>query len=86
MSEFIDVKGWKANGNKISDKPIVEVVLTNPDPDPDPLAALPVVDENKSFDEGGDDEMGDDAMEIGTTIEFDIKPINPDDLTQGSLF
>jgi topoisomerase-4 subunit A len=86
LSEFIDVKGWKANGNKISDKPIVEVVLTNPDPEPDPNAALPVLDENKSFDEGGDDEGGDDAIEIGTTIEFDIKPINPDDLTQGSLF
>jgi topoisomerase-4 subunit A len=86
LSEFIDVKGWKANGNKISDKPIVEIILINPDPEPDPNAVIPEKDFSADFDDSNDSDQNESKLDIGTTIEFDVNPINPDDLTQGSLF
>jgi topoisomerase-4 subunit A len=35
LSEFIDIKGWKAIGNKIAGKDFVSVVLLPPDPETD---------------------------------------------------
>lgn len=61
LDMLIDVKGWKAIGNKLSSHPVIEVNLIES-----------VKQESSASDEsseGGDDE----DLEIGDTIEFKIK-------------
>ncbi len=42
LNEFIDVKGWKAIGNKLSEHPLSEITdLSGPVPDPEPAEETP---------------------------------------------
>lgn len=83
LAEFIDIKGWKANGNKLSDKPIMEVILLNPDTPPSEDAPEPDDEPMLTHDEEGEEQEN--RLELGTTIEFELKG-KEDGAQQGSLF
>ncbi|MEZ5057429.1 MAG: DNA gyrase/topoisomerase IV subunit A [Saprospiraceae bacterium] len=72
LAEFIDVKGWKALGNKLEDSKISKIKPVENDEEED----------DEDSDEGGDNPNGPGTpIKPGDTIEFDI-----DGDGQGSLF
>lgn len=82
LEEFIEVKGWKANGNKISEKPIlsVELISIAEEVEEEEVDIEEVDSEEEDTDnEGGTDKLKN--LKIGSTVEFDIK--NPDDKASG---
>ena len=72
--DFIEVKGWKALGNKLTDKKIktIESVDQTEQPEENPGKAKkkPDSDAPTLFDQ--DDEDGDGTYEAGDTIDFDV--------------
>lgn len=75
---LIDVKGWKAIGNKLSSYPVLELALIE-------SRSLPN-EEIESGPEGSEEpEAGEEDLEIGSTIEFKIKK-DEDDKDQLDLF
>lgn len=73
LEMLIDVKGWKAIGNKVSAYPVKEIQLIESEP------AKP--EESEDTDEGNSE--SDDQLEIGTTIDLTPKK---DDEEQLGLF
>jgi topoisomerase-4 subunit A len=75
---LIDVKGWKAIGNKLSSYPVLEVSLIE--------STAKISEETEIPAETPEDtETGEEDLEIGTTIEFKIKK-EEDDKDQLDLF
>ncbi len=58
LADFIDIKGWKALGNRLSLNDVVKVTKLDSDPDPEP-DTMP--------DGGDDDDDGDDTLNDNTT-------------------
>jgi len=69
LDMLIDVKGWKAIGNKLSSHQILEINL---------IQAEPKNTEEETISNEGDSPDPDDDLEIGTTIEFKIKKEDED--------
>ena len=82
---LIDVKGWKAIGNKLSSYQVLEVTLI------ESVAKISEPEEESETKEETDPKeetdtaAGDDNLEIGSTIEFKIKK-DEDDKDQLDLF
>ena len=74
LEMLIDVKGWKAIGNKVSSNPIKEILLIESENSQEDEKG-----ENPSGEEGEDDE----ELEIGSTIDLNVKK---DDEEQLGLF
>lgn len=65
LDMLIDVKGWKAIGNKLSTYPVKDLAL---------MLSKKVAEPTESVDiEGNSDRDADDELEIGTTIDLSIK-------------
>jgi topoisomerase IV subunit A len=69
LDMLIDVKGWKAIGNKLSSHQILEINL---------IQAEPKNTEEETISNEGDSPESDDDLEIGSTIEFKIKKEDED--------
>ena len=70
LAAAIDVKGWKALGNKIGDYKVLKVQELKSEPTPEPAAtpavkSTPIKPEQKKDDSDGD-------LKAGDTIEFDF--------------
>ena len=66
MDMLIDIKGWKAMGNRLTNNKVLKVKL---------LASKVEDDVEKFIEEVSSDESG---VEAGTTIELSTKPSKPD--------
>ena len=62
LSEFIDVKGWKALGNQLGEK--------------DRIQKIKLVKEESAAEASADAEP-DDAVHTGDTLEWDVEPKEP---------
>ncbi|CAN5226324.1 DNA gyrase/topoisomerase IV subunit A [soil metagenome] len=71
LADFIDIKGWKALGNRISLNDVVSITKLDSDPDPEPKV-MPV---------GGDDDddTDDDSLNDDNTDEDDVDNEDVDD-------
>lgn len=69
LDMLIDVKGWKAIGNKLSSHQILEINL---------IQSEPKITEEETISTEGDSPESDDDLEIGSTIEFKIKKEDED--------
>jgi topoisomerase-4 subunit A len=69
LDMLIDVKGWKAIGNKLSSHQILEINL---------IQAEPKNTEEETISNEGEFPESDDDLEIGSTIEFKIKKEDED--------
>ncbi len=71
LAEFIDIKGWKALGNKLSDQKLLdvkEVVVQNEPEEPVELNT----ESNESEDDSGETPKSNPRFQAGDTIEFDF--------------
>ncbi|MCH7412159.1 DNA gyrase/topoisomerase IV subunit A [Belliella sp. R4-6] len=75
LDMLIDVKGWKSVGNKFSSHQVLEMELIQPKKAPEPE----VIDQEFSDDDSGSDDP-DDSLEIGSTIDLNIKKEDEDQL------
>ncbi|MCH7399512.1 DNA gyrase/topoisomerase IV subunit A [Belliella sp. DSM 107340] len=78
LDMLIDVKGWKSVGNKFSSHQVLEMELIQPKKAPEPE-----VDDHENPDDQSDSDDADDSLEIGSTIDLNIKK---DDEEQLGLF
>jgi topoisomerase-4 subunit A len=69
LDMLIDVKGWKAIGNKLSSHQILEINL---------IQAEPKNTKEETISNEGESPESDDDLEIGSTIEFKIKKEDED--------
>jgi topoisomerase-4 subunit A len=69
LDMLIDVKGWKAIGNKLSSYQILEINL---------IQTEPKNTEEETISDKGDSPETEDDLEIGSTIEFKIKKEDED--------
>lgn len=69
LDMLIDVKGWKAIGNKLSSHQILEINL---------IQSEPKNTEEETISDEGDSPETEDDLEIGSTIEFKIKKEDED--------
>ncbi len=79
LDMLIDVKGWKAIGNKLSSYPIIELSLIESKPKAEEAKESKSEDDPSSDDEDDSDEN----LDVGSTVEFKIKK---DDDEQLGLF
>ena len=78
LDMLIDVKGWKSVGNKFSSHQVLEMELIQPKKAPEPE-----IDDHENPDDQSDSDDADDSLEIGSTIDLNIKK---DDEEQLGLF
>jgi topoisomerase-4 subunit A len=79
LDMLIDVKGWKAIGNKLSSHDVVSLSLINSEPKED---SSPNESKTKNTSEDSDT---DEDLEVGSTVEFKVKK-EEDDKDQLGLF
>jgi topoisomerase-4 subunit A len=72
LDMLIDVKGWKAIGNKLSNYPIKDLSLLQ--------SKVEVPSESTENDESTEDADGGDQLEIGSTIDLTVKNEDEDQL------
>lgn len=65
LDMLIDVKGWKAIGNRLSSHEVVSLSLIESQPEPK--------SENKSAESEAENDDVDDDLEIGSTVELKVK-------------
>ena len=84
ITDFIDVKGMKAQGNQLTKLKVKEVVLTHPIDGDEPWPEDDIADENQ-VEENSEEIESSDSTNDGTTVEWDFtKP--QDDEDQMKLF
>jgi topoisomerase-4 subunit A len=72
LDMLIDVKGWKAIGNKLSNYPIKDLTLLQ--------SKVEVEPESTENDEASEDADGSDQLEIGSSIDLTVKNEDEDQL------
>jgi len=72
LDMLIDVKGWKAIGNKLSNYPIKDLSMLQ--------SKVEVQSESTENDQASQDADGSDQLEIGSTIDLTVKNEDEDQL------
>ena len=68
LPSLIDVKGWKAQGNKLTNDKVLKIKLLEVDPE-----------EEQRLKAEQDAKSTDGNLDVGTSINLDIKPKDEDD-------
>lgn len=79
LDMLIDVKGWKAIGNKLSSHEVISLALLDSEPE------TPESSVQKSTDDSNALDANDESIEVGTTVEFKVKK-EEEDKDQLGLF
>lgn len=79
LDMLIDVKGWKAIGNKLSSHDVISLTLINDNPEED------VKTSDRDPENPSDEPKDDEDLEIGSTVEFKVKK-DEEDKDQLGLF
>ena len=77
LFDFIEIKGWKAIGNKLTDKKVMTIEAVEAESSSDKKSSISGKpnDERNSptlFDQPEKKEKGNGKLEAGDTIDFDI--------------
>src|SRR5690606_33415512 len=78
LSDFIEVKGWKAAGNKIGNQEIVKIIPVAKEEDNGDDSETPVNSEENTG--------GEKPTPVVLEIKPEDKPVFPKEVTQGNLF
>lgn len=74
LEQFIEVKGWKAIGNKLPNNKLTAIKIIESETPNDALKGPVVVGKNGEADEKSAGDNGKGSFSAGTTIELDFKP------------
>ncbi|MBW3468056.1 DNA gyrase/topoisomerase IV subunit A [Arthrospiribacter ruber] len=79
LDMLIDVKGWKAIGNKLSSHEVISLALLDSEPETPESSVQQSTDDSNALD------ANDESIEVGTTVEFKVKK-EEEDKDQLGLF